>query len=71
MNKQIQIGEQVIGLRRKNGRYGLRQVIGKLIEILPQPDDYGYRYIVETRVKGWLSGKDIIEKCKCFKIRRV
>jgi len=70
MAKQIQLGERVVGLRHKSGRYGSRQVVGKLVKIFPEPDDEGYRYIVEEKARGWLSGREITERHKCFRVQR-
>jgi len=70
MAEKIKVGEKVLASIRVSGRYGTRQVVGKLVKILDKPDDYGRKYIVEVKDKLWLSGKPVTDTYKAYKIRR-
>lgn len=65
--RAIKVGEQVIGrILGACGRYGTRQVIGKLVG----GDKKGNRLVV-VHDRLWLSGKPVEDLYLCYGIRRV
>ena len=67
MASRIKVGEKVIGTTGY-GRWGSRQIVGRLEKILDKPDQDGNKYIIELPARYvMLGGKSSI---RCISVRR-